>query len=248
MDCEGAELRRLDRPITRGAIGPLLDAARVARGTRCSISPAARLRRRPRRRAGRRGARRRFAPSMVAEARRAYPGAARRRRRRPLPYADAFDAAICGFGLLHMADPDGRSPRRTGSWRRAGATPSRCGRGQTGTTSSRWCSARSRAWPMDVDLPPAPPICFSDQAVRRAAAGRRDRRRDPPAAWQEPGSARDDRPGDGAHGYADGAPVRDGEGRIEQAIRDGAARWADTGVRWRSRQYWPRGERSERRR
>ena len=183
--------------ITRGAIGPLLDAARVARGTRlldiaCGPGYGAGL-------AAARGAEARgvdFAPSMVAEARRAYPGAAfDEGDAAALPYADAaFDAAICGFGLLHMADPDGAIAEAhrvlAPGGRYAFTVWAGPDRHDFFALVLGAIQAHGR---MDVDLPPAPPIFrFSDQdACERAlaAAGFAEIAVETlPLAWQEPGS------------------------------------------------------------
>jgi ubiquinone/menaquinone biosynthesis C-methylase UbiE len=95
--------------VTAGAIDPLLDAVKISPGSlvldvACGPGYAAA-------KATERGAFARgvdFAPTMVAEARRRFPevpfaeGDAE-----DLPFEDgSFDAIVCAFGLLHMANPD----------------------------------------------------------------------------------------------------------------------------------------------
>jgi SAM-dependent methyltransferase len=95
--------------ITLGAVTPLLDAAGVRAGTRVldvACGPGAIAAG-----AAARGAQATgidFAPDMVAEARRRNPGIDfQDGDAENLAFAAAsFDAVICGFGLLHMAEPD----------------------------------------------------------------------------------------------------------------------------------------------
>ncbi len=94
---------------TKGAVDPLLDAVGVSRGTRlldiaCGPGDGAG-------RAAGRGATAvgiNFAPTMVELARRRFPEANfREGDAESLDFAEAsFDAVICAFGLLHMAEPE----------------------------------------------------------------------------------------------------------------------------------------------
>lgn len=109
-----------------------------------------------------------FASAMVAEASRAYPAVEfREGDAENLPFADAsFDAVICGFGLLHMAEPDkaiaeARRVLRPGG-RYAFTVWSTPERHEFYTIVLGAIQAHGN---MDVPLPPAPPMFrFSDVA------------------------------------------------------------------------------------
>lgn len=108
-----------------------------------------------------------FASTMVEKARLRYPGMPfREGDAEQLPYADgSFDAVVCGFGLLHMAQPE-----------RAISEAYRVLKNGGRFTFSVWCSpdqggeffklvmgAVQKHGTLDVPLPPAPPIFrFSD--------------------------------------------------------------------------------------
>jgi len=153
--------------VTSGTIDPLLDAAHVTGGTRlldvaCGPGNVAG-------RAALRGATAigvDFAPTMVSEARERFPeidffeGDAEN-----LAFADAsFDAVICAFGLLHMAEPDRaiaeayRVLAKGGSYAfTVWSTPDRH---QFFELVLGAIKAHGR---IDVPIPPAPPIFrFSD--------------------------------------------------------------------------------------
>lgn len=95
--------------ITAGAADPLLDATHVTRGTRLldvASGPGYGAARATARGAKAVGVD--FAPSMVELARRQFPDTEYRAGdAENLAFGDGrFDAVICAFGLLHMADPD----------------------------------------------------------------------------------------------------------------------------------------------
>jgi SAM-dependent methyltransferase len=163
-------------PVTRQAMGPLLDAlAGEWRGLRfldiCSGTGHL---------AGRAAARGAeatgvdFAAPMVEVARRNYPEAAFRQgdaERLPLAEA-AFDAAACAFGLLHLAEPDAalaeafRVLRPGGRFAYATWTPP-----DKGFDLQRLVGrALKKHGRLDAPLPPAPPTFrFADPAEAEAA-------------------------------------------------------------------------------
>ena len=159
--------------VTPQAIGPLLDAVGAAPGIRlldiaCGTGALVAE-------AARRGAKATgmdFAPTMVAEAKRRYPGLAFRvgdAEAIPLPDA-SLDAVTCSFGMLHMERPE-RVLAEIARVLRPGA-------GRFGMTA--WApdgdffalvgaAVQARA-DMGVALPPAPPMFrFADPGECRSA-------------------------------------------------------------------------------
>ena len=153
--------------VTRNAVDPLLDATQVSAGMRvldvaCGPGYIAGQ-------AAARGAKAvgiDFAPTMVAEAKRRFLETEfREGDGESLTFADgSFDAVICAFGLLHMAEPEraiGEAYRVLRSGGRYGfsvwATPDRH---EFFALVLRAIQTHGR---MEVPLPPAPPIFrFSD--------------------------------------------------------------------------------------
>lgn len=108
-----------------------------------------------------------FASTMVEKAKDRYPGVPfREGNAEQLPFADAsFDAVACGFGLLHMAQPD-RVIKE--AWRvlKSGGRYTFtvwCGPDQGGEFFRLVMGAVLKHGTLDVPLPPAPPMFrFSD--------------------------------------------------------------------------------------
>ena len=155
--------------ITRRAINPLLDAAGVSAGARvldvaCGPGYGAAQ-------AAARGARAvgiDFSRTMIAEASRRFPAIEYREGdAENLDFADgSFDAVICSFGLLHMAEPE----RAIGEAYRVLHPGGHYGFSVWATPDKHEffaivLQAIRTHGRMDVSLPPAPPIFrFSDHA------------------------------------------------------------------------------------
>lgn len=161
-------------PVTSGAAGPLLDAAKVGADMRVLDVASG-----PGYGAGEaaaRGARATgldFAPAMVTEARKNFPDAEYiEGDGEDLPFDDeSFDAVICPFGILHMPEPDKAIAEAFRVLRPGGryaftvwATP------EKHEFFALVMGAIQEHGDMDVPLPPAPPIFrFSDPDESRAA-------------------------------------------------------------------------------
>jgi hypothetical protein len=148
--------------ITVGVVGPMLDALAVGAGTRfldvcCGPGYLAAA-------AAARGADAEgidFAAAMVDEARQRFPGGALRERATPRRSTSPMAASTpspAPSASSTSPTPTGHSPRRTGCWRPAAATPSRCGWGRSATTSSASSARPSPPTAQPVELPPAPPM------------------------------------------------------------------------------------------
>jgi ubiquinone/menaquinone biosynthesis C-methylase UbiE len=178
--------------ITAGAVGPLLDAVGLRPGMAfldiCSgtgILAAA---------AAQRGAvvdAIDFAAPMVAEAAQRFPDIAfAHGDAEALGFADrSFDAAACGFGMLHLADPDQALREAHRVLRAGGRYAFTVWRGPPDHDFFRLVSEAIAAHGQSVELPPAPPMFrFADHSeARRAmeAAGFTDVAvTDLPLAWQ----------------------------------------------------------------
>jgi len=163
--------------ITSGVVEPLLDATQVDRGMQvldvacgpgyCAGQAAAR---------GATAIGIDFAPTMIVEAQRRFPGIDfREGDAENLAFADgSFDAVVCAFGLLHMATPDRAIVEAYRVLRAGGryaftvwATPDRHDFFRLVLDAIQ---AHGR---MDVPLPPAPPLFrFSDaEESRRVLTG-----------------------------------------------------------------------------
>jgi SAM-dependent methyltransferase len=147
--------------ITAGAVGPLLDAVRLAPemafldiccGTGALAAEAAR-----------RGADARaidFAAPMISEARRRFPGIAfMRGDAEALDFPDAtFDAAACAFGVLHLADPDRALREAHRVLRSAGRYAFTVWKGSPDHDFFRLVGDAIAVHGAPVELPPAPPM------------------------------------------------------------------------------------------
>lgn len=163
--------------ITRGAVGPLLDAVGARRGmdildVACGpgyVAAAATER-------GATAVGMDFSGAMIAEARRRYPGIDFREGDAESLAFDAgrFDAVVCAFALLHVADPDRAIAEAHRVLRRRGRYAFTVWMGLDRhdffglVTEVTQAHART-----DLGLPPAPPMFrFSDPAECRAAFAR----------------------------------------------------------------------------
>ncbi|MBV9521276.1 MAG: methyltransferase domain-containing protein [Alphaproteobacteria bacterium] len=163
--------------ITRGAVAPLLDSTAVRAGmdvldVACGPGYIAAA-------AAERGANALgvdFSASMVAEARRRFPAVAfSEGDAENLAFDPAsFDAVVCGFGLLHIADPDRAIAEACRVLRPGGRYAFTVWMGLDRHDFFKLVTEVMQAHAnMDVGLPPAPPMFrFSDPAECRGAMQR----------------------------------------------------------------------------
>ncbi len=147
--------------ITAGAVGPLLDAVSLAPDMAfldicCGPGYLAAE-------AARRGADVTaidFAVSMVAEARRRFPGIAfAHGDAEALDFPDqSFDAAACAFGVLHLADPDRALAEAYRVLRSGGRYAFTVWKGPPDHEFFRLVGDAIAAHGRSVELPPAPPM------------------------------------------------------------------------------------------
>lgn len=115
-----------------------------------------------------------FAATMVAKASQKYPRIPfREGDAEKLPYPDGrFDAAVCSFGLLHMADADCALQEARRVLKAGGryTFTAWCGPEQGGDFFKLVMGAIREHGTLDVPLPPAPPIFrFADTGERVGA-------------------------------------------------------------------------------
>jgi SAM-dependent methyltransferase len=226
--------------ITAGAVGPLLDAVRLAPDMAfldicCGPGYLAAE-------AARRGADVTaidFAAPMVAEARRRFPDVAfAEGDAEALDFpAGSFDAAACAFGLLHLADPDRALAEACRVLRTGGRYAFTVWMGPPRHAFFHLVGEAIAAHGVPVDLPPAPPMfrfADADESVRAMeAAGFRDVTvTELPLTWKIAG------PGD-VLAYVEKCTMRvamvldrqtpEARARIHAAIVEGAAGFARDG-------------------